>query len=289
MADDDKQHEEPLAAPQGAEPGKSAGDEHSGGGEPAQPSTGDGKPYSYEVRWGGSGSPRGREAGSAQGGPASRPEPGKAVMRGGSYAFLVISTAISLAADLVTKGWAKDYFEGVGAKPGLRRMVLVEDLFSFILAKNQGGAWGLFQNENEALRRPFFLVVSVAAIIFIVSLYRKLHPGQTALKWGLPLVLGGALGNFVDRIRYGHVIDFIDVYFKWWDFHWPTFNVADIAICVGVGLMAIDMFSTRNDGVDKQPASSRDGKSAEPPPPAGEAPAVGSSKDVRELPPPEEA
>jgi signal peptidase II len=61
----------------------------------------------------------------------------------------------------------------------------------------------------------------------------------------LPLVLGGALGNLVDRIRYSHVIDFIHAHAKWAgkDHSWPTFNVADIAICVGVGLMAIDMFA----------------------------------------------
>jgi signal peptidase II len=66
----------------------------------------------------------------------------------------------------------------------------------------------------------------------------------------LPLVLGGALGNVFDRIRYGHVIDFIDIHvlIKGREHHWPTFNVADIAICVGVGLMAIDMFTAKKQG-----------------------------------------
>ena len=117
-----------------------------------------------------------------------------------------------------------------------------------MFAKNKGGAWGLLQEESESIRKPFFLLISVAAIAFIFSLYRRLNRKQTALKWGLPLVLGGALGNLIDRIRYGHVIDFID-----WhagqlvgsSYHWPTFNVADIVIVVGVGLMAVDMFTTR--------------------------------------------
>ena len=97
------------------------------------------------------------------------------------------------------------------------------------------------------MRRPFFLLVSVAAIAFIMTLYRRLLPRQRALKWGLPLVLGGALGNVLDRIRFGQVIDFIDVHlvYRGIERHWPTFNVADIAICVGVGLMAIDMFTTK--------------------------------------------
>ena len=91
--------------------------------------------------------------------------------------------------------------------------------------------------------------------------YRRLQPRQYALKWGLPLVLGGALGNVFDRVRYGYVIDFIDYRADWIKTfneligkyysrhvvtdHWPTFNVADIAICVGVALMAIDMLTSR--------------------------------------------
>jgi signal peptidase II len=116
----------------------------------------------------------------------------------------------------------------------------------------------LLQTTSENVRRPFFLLVSVAAIAFIMTLYRRLLPQQRALKWGLPMVLGGALGNVFDRIRYGHVIDFIDAHARlpllqvhpfsivWGpERHWPTFNVADIAICVGVGLMAIDMFGSK--------------------------------------------
>jgi len=117
------------------------------------------------------------------------------------------------------------------------------------------------QTASEQIRKPFFLAVSVMAIAFIVSLYGRLFPNQRALKWGLPLVLGGALGNLSDRITRSSVIDFIDYRAKWiesmnsgiahyvptWSVtdHWPTFNVADIAICIGVGLMAVDMFTSR--------------------------------------------
>jgi signal peptidase II len=169
---------------------------------------------------------------------------------------LVVVTVVNLVADLWSKWWAKSHFEAV--RPGgSRKVVVIEDVMNFIFAKNRGGAWGLLQDETEALRRPFFLVVSVAAIVFIVSLYRKLQPGQTALKWGLPLVLGGALGNLVDRIRYGYVVDFIDVYMNVEGKvrHWPTFNVADISICVGVALMAIDMFTSRSPSSDKKAAA----------------------------------
>src|SRR5690606_4520942 len=128
-------------------------------------------------------------------------------------------------------------------------------------AYNQGGAWGLFAGADEMVRKPFFLGVSAFAVFFIISLYSRLHPSQKALKWGLPLVLGGALGNLSDRITRSQVIDFIDYRGEWvlamntfirryvdgWTLtdHWPTFNVADIAICIGVGLMAVDMFTSR--------------------------------------------
>lgn len=175
-----------------------------------------------------------------------RPSPG----------FLVVLSTVSLAADVATKLWAEKRLEGY---PGY--INVIDNHLMFVLAKNKGGAWGLLQTHSENVRRPFFLLVSVAAIAFIVTLYRRLQPKQHALKWGLPLVLGGALGNVFDRIRYGHVIDFIDYRAEWIrklnelvqkyypshlvTDHWPTFNVADIAICVGVGLMAVDMLTSK--------------------------------------------
>jgi signal peptidase II len=170
--------------------------------------------------------------------------------------FLALVSIASLVADIGTKLWAE---QKLADYPGY--VTMVENHLMFVLAKNKGGAWGLLQGESENVRRPFFLLVSVAAIAFIVTLYRRLQPRQYALKWGLPLVLGGALGNVFDRIRYGYVIDFIDYRADWIKRlneliakyypkhivtdHWPTFNVADIAICVGVALMAIDMLTAR--------------------------------------------
>jgi signal peptidase II len=173
-----------------------------------------------------------------------------------SAVFLVVVSVVSLASDIASKLWAEKRLEGY---PGV--VTVWENHLSFVLAKNRGGAWGLLQGTNESVRVPFFLLVSAAAIAFIVTLYRRLQPRQIALKWGLPLVLGGALGNVFDRIRYGHVIDFIDFRADWIKTgnelvakrlkdhpitdHWPTFNVADIAICVGVALMAVDMFTSK--------------------------------------------
>lgn len=183
-----------------------------------------------------------------------------------SPTFLAVVSIVSLASDIITKLWAEKKLEGY---PGY--VNVMDNHLMFVLAKNKGGAWGLLQGQSENVRRPFFLLVSVAAIAFIVTLYRRLQPKQHALKWGLPLVLGGALGNVFDRIRYGYVIDFIDYRSDWIKKlneliqkkypghivtdHWPTFNVADVAICVGVALMAIDMLTSRR---GKKPVTSAD-------------------------------
>jgi signal peptidase II len=174
-----------------------------------------------------------------------------------SFRFFGVVAALSLIADITSKVWAEVVINQRGFEP----IKIVGENISITLAYNQGGAWGLFAGADEMVRKPFFLGVSAFAIFFIISLYSRLHPSQRALKWGLPLVLGGALGNLSDRITRSQVIDFIDYrgdwvmslnsfvhkYFKSWAVtdHWPTFNVADIAICIGVGLMAVDMFTHR--------------------------------------------
>lgn len=164
--------------------------------------------------------------------PASKPAPKRKV----DYSFLAVTSAVFLAADLGTKWWATKTLTARG-----EAIVILPKLLKFDLAHNRGGAWSLLADQPASVRLPFFFAVSAAAAIFIISLYRKLEPRQKALKWALPLVLGGALGNLVDRIRYEHVVDFIDPYD-----YWPTFNVADIWIVVGVLLMAVDMFIPRS-------------------------------------------
>jgi signal peptidase II len=177
----------------------------------------------------------------APGIPATARADSVGAARGASYGFLAVTALVTLVADLGTKIWAE---RRLGTGAGLLRPVdLIDGYLDLVLAKNPAGAWSMLQDVPDAIRRPMFMILSVAAIVFIVSVYRRLLPGQRALRWGLPLVLGGALGNLVDRIRYSYVIDFIHMHATWGgrDHHWPTYNVADIAICVGVGLMVLDM------------------------------------------------
>jgi signal peptidase II len=176
-----------------------------------------------------------------------------------NYLFLGLVSIVTLALDLGTKVWAKSHLEDAKSFAD-RHIDVIPRLLSLTYARNKGGAWGLLQEESESVRRPFFFGISLLAVIFIVSLYRRLTPEQTALRWGLPLVLGGALGNLINRIQYSHVIDFIDVYAKWGgeNHHWPTFNIADVAIVAGVGLMAVDMFTSRKPKVPAPAASAEE-------------------------------
>jgi signal peptidase II len=106
--------------------------------------------------------------------------------------------------------------------------------------ENPGAAWGLFRSLSVGFRNTFFTIVSIAAVAFILRYYRKLRDDQRYLQLALGLVLAGAVGNFIDRVARGYVIDFIEWY--WWnrlDLRWPTFNIADSLIVVGVALLVV--------------------------------------------------
>lgn len=156
-----------------------------------------------------------------------------------SYLFLAVIAGVTTALDLGSKHWATKKLGGTAA-PGLIKVV---DHLNFNLAHNKGGAGSFLSTTPDAFRLPFFLSVSAVAIGAMVVFYRKIQPHQWALRWALPLMLGGALGNLADRVRLGVVVDFIQVYATVGGQvrYWPTFNVADIAICVGVGLMGVDL------------------------------------------------
>lgn len=183
-----------------------------------------------------------------------------------SMLFLSVLTFVVAAADIASKEWVKRALAGENLRRTGRHIEVIRDHFDFIFAQNPGGAWSFLRGVPDGLRRPFFLFVSAAAIVFIVMVYQRLDRRQWAMRWGLPLALGGAIGNLQDRIRYGWVVDFIDVYWKGKanEVHWPTFNVADIAIVVGVGLMALDLLSLRksNEPAPPEPAPEAAGGAA---------------------------
>jgi signal peptidase II len=123
--------------------------------------------------------------------------------------------------------------------------------------ENPGAAWGLFRSFPENVRNAFFTVVSLAAAAFIVAYYRKLRQDQRFLQVALAFVLSGAIGNFCDRLARGYVIDFIDWY--WWnrpDLYWPTFNIADSLIVIGVGMLLVHPGPKKDAAASSQRAAS---------------------------------
>ena len=133
--------------------------------------------------------------------------------------------AAVLVADQVTKAIVE------------RAMVLHETIpllpvFSLTYVRNTGAAFGVFGAAPAGIRLPLFLLVTVAAAWALISMLRRARPGQRLLVGALGAILGGAAGNFICRVRYGEVIDFLDAH--WGALHWPAFNVADSAITVGV-------------------------------------------------------
>ena len=127
-----------------------------------------------------------------------------------------------------------------GSRTTTRSYRFIEDYWHFRYVENPGAAWGLFGDLPESVRRPFFHLMTLVALGFLLSLYLKGDDEPPAMRWALALVMGGALGNFVDRLLRGYVIDFIDWHWRNQPgLRWPTFNVADAAICVGIGLLML--------------------------------------------------
>lgn len=121
-----------------------------------------------------------------------------------------------------------------------RDVVIIKDYWDFQYTRNPGAAFGFLADTDSPYKEHFFFIISIIAIGLIAYIIRSIAIQQQLMIWGLSLIAGGAIGNFIDRIRFNYVIDFI--LWKYTDAHrWPTFNVADALICAGVGLMFIEI------------------------------------------------
>jgi len=152
------------------------------------------------------------------------------------WPFFVLTAGVSAALDLATKAWvqaAVEPFESIPVVPGF---------FHLTHVMNRGAAFSIL-SEAEGLRTPILVAVTLLALAFVLWMYVRLDPGRRIAEAGLALIFGGAVGNLADRLRYGAVVDFLDVF--WRGYHWPAFNVADAAICVGAGLVIIAEFTGR--------------------------------------------
>ena len=119
---------------------------------------------------------------------------------------------------------------------------LVDGLASLSHVRNHGAAFGLLSDWNLPYQSLLLSVLSLTALAAIATYFLRLPPTARLPRLALALVLGGAIGNVIDRLRLGYVVDFVHVY--WREYQWPDFNVADSAITVGVALLVIDILSS---------------------------------------------
>jgi signal peptidase II len=140
-----------------------------------------------------------------------------------------------------------------------RHIEVSPSFFRLRYAENPGAAWGLFKGLPPNVRGPLFHVVSIGAVVLISWYFSQLsgkNPQERWALWGLPLVLGGAIGNYIDRLARAFVIDFLEAH--WYDkAAWPSFNVADSAIVVGVGLLLVDAFVRKDKPAEEKSAQVR--------------------------------
>ena len=158
---------------------------------------------------------------------ADSPRSGSFPLRG--LLFLGVALLV-VVLDQVTKRLAEDRLRGQRSVP------LVDDILRLTYVENRGAAFGLLQDQTT-----FFVLVGIIVIGVIAASYRYLPRSGFLLHLALGLQLGGAIGNLLDRVRQGYVVDFVDFGYRanWW----PVFNVADSAIVIGVALLALNAFS----------------------------------------------
>jgi signal peptidase II len=150
----------------------------------------------------------------------------RAALRQRLFVTVVVST---LLFDQITKWLAVRYLVYRVPVP------IIPNYLSLTFVKNEGAAFGLFQGKLF-----IFLAAAIIAVFTILRILRKVPKSELWLRIGLALLLSGALGNFIDRIYHGFVVDFIDLH--WYQYHWPVFNVADLIIDVGVVIILWKVF-----------------------------------------------
>ena len=123
---------------------------------------------------------------------------------------------------------------------------LIEGFFYLTHVRNPGAAFGLFATAPQDLRLILFVGISVVAIGIIISFFHRLAPGDRLSALALGFILGGALGNLVDRVRYAEVVDFLH-FSLWQGYSWPDFNLADSFIVVGVALLLLELLATEGE------------------------------------------
>jgi signal peptidase II len=154
--------------------------------------------------------------------------------------IFLTSVLLAIPLDQVTKIWIdRNLVFG-------DRIPVIEGFFYLTHVRNPGAAFSLFATMNATYRTAFFVSISLVALGIIVSFYRNLAPGDRLSALALGSIFGGAIGNLIDRITRGEVVDFLQ-FRLWTGYSWPDFNFADTFIVVGVGLLVIELLANEGE------------------------------------------
>jgi len=148
---------------------------------------------------------------------------------GRKLTLLLAILVAGVGLDLGTKLWV------VQALPVGAQVPVINGVFNLVHIYNRGAAFGLLAHWSPAGARLFFIFTTSLVIAVVAYLWWRLPPGRWPMALGYSLILTGALGNLIDRVRLGVVVDFLDFY--WGRYHWPAFNVADSLVCLGAGFL----------------------------------------------------
>lgn len=154
------------------------------------------------------------------------------------YRMLMLTAGAVFLLDQLTKAWIQKTIP-----VWERGFEVISGFFDIVHVLNKGAAFGFLNSHDIDWQRPFFIVVTVIALGIVVMMARSREDEGSFYVYGLGLILGGALGNLLDRVRTGLVVDFLDFYVGQW--HWPAFNVADIALCLGAGALLVSFYQQR--------------------------------------------
>lgn len=157
--------------------------------------------------------------------------------RSGKYLISAIVALIVIAVDQYTKHLIIESFALHHS------LTVIENFFDLVHTRNRGIAFGLFAGQGSRTQTIVLVVTSCLAIAFILYLLKGLQGKHRYATVTLSLILGGAIGNLTDRIRWGEVVDFIDLH--WYQYHWPAFNAADAAISTGLVLLIIGLVTKK--------------------------------------------
>jgi len=146
-------------------------------------------------------------------------------------------SALVIVLDQLSKVWIVNHF-------AFGETYTVLSVFDLVLAHNTGAAFS-FLNDAGGMQRWLFSIIAIVASVWIIRLLRK-HGTQLLFAFALSMILGGALGNLVDRLLYGYVVDFLS--FHWNGHYFPAFNLADSSITCGAFLLILDSFKEKNHG-----------------------------------------